>query len=174
MIYYPDEDSYLLTEQVKKFSKGKKVLDVGSGTGIQAITAKKASAVSIFASDISEESIKLLRSKNIPAIKSALFQNIKGRFDLIIFNPPYLPEDKREPKQSQITTTGGKKGDEIILKFLKQAKPHLEKNGIILIVLSSLTPKDRINIILKKLNFKKTILSAKNLFMETLEVWEIQ
>jgi methylase of polypeptide subunit release factors len=46
----------------------------------------------------------------------------------------------REDKESALATTGGKQGDELILKFLKQAQKHLTKKGIILLVLSSLTP----------------------------------
>ncbi len=174
MIYYPQEDSYLLEEQVKKHAKNKKVLDIGSGSGIQSETALKAGAISVLASDIDDESINLLKLKNIPAIKSNLFQNIKGKFDLIIFNPPYLPEDKREDKLSRKATTGGKKGDEIIARFLKQAKNHLTKNGIILLVISSLTPKDRILKILHKNNLSYQVISKKRFFMEILEIWEIK
>ena len=174
MIYTPREDSYLLEEQVKKYAKNKKVIDIGSGTGIQAQAALQAGAISVLASDINKESIALLKSKNIPAIISNLFQKIKGEFDLIIFNPPYLPEDKLEPQDSKKATTGGEKGDEILLKFLKQAKKHLEKNGIILLAISSLTPQDKILNIIHKNNFSYKVISRKSFFMETLEVWEIQ
>lgn len=40
MIYEPEEDSYLLEKYVKKLAKGK-VLDLGTGSGIQALAAKK-------------------------------------------------------------------------------------------------------------------------------------
>ena len=38
MVYEPNEDSYLLVEFVKRFAKGK-VLDMGTGSGIQAMAA---------------------------------------------------------------------------------------------------------------------------------------
>ncbi len=173
MIYSPEEDSYLLAEQVKKFSKNKKVLDIGSGSGIQAETAKKFGAKSVLASDIDSESIHNLKQKNIPCIKSDLFKKIKGKFDIIIFNPPYLPEDSREDNISKRATSGGKKGDEIILKFLKHSKTHLNKNGIILLLVSSLTPKKRILEVIKKEKFSYIVLSKKKIFFETLEVWKI-
>jgi release factor glutamine methyltransferase len=182
MIYSPREDSYLLEKQVKKYSKNKKVLDIGSGSGIQSLTALHSGASSVTSSDISDEVIshlkKLAKENNYPIkiIQSNLFNNIKSKFDLIIFNPPYLPEDeeKLEDKESQLITTGGKRGDEIIIKFLKQSINHLNKNGIILLLLSSLTPQDKILKLLSKLSLSHKIISQENLFMETLYVWEIK
>lgn len=174
MIYSTSEDSYLLAETIKKYAKGSSVLDIGSGSGIIAETAIKAGCSSLLASDINEKSIRLLKSKKIKAVKSDLFSKIKGKFDIIAFNPPYLPEDKMEDKYSMQATTGGKKGDEIILKFLKEAKRHLNNKGIILLVVSSLTYKDRIISLLYKLKMKKTIIAEKSLFFEKLEVWKIE
>jgi release factor glutamine methyltransferase len=169
-LYQPAEDSWLLESQVRKFAKNKTVLDMGSGSGIQAKAAISSSAKLVLAADINPLAITHLKSLKIPTIKSDLFSNIKEFFDLIIFNPPYLPEDPREPKDSQLATTGGKLGDEIILKFLKQAPKHLNKEGKILLLVSSLTPLDRI----KALNFKFKSLSKKKIFQETLEVLEIE
>jgi len=167
MIYQPAEDSYLLQKQVKKFAKqGMKVLDMGTGSGIQAITAQKKGA-DVLAVDINEECL------NIPKIKtlqSNLFENVKDSFDLIIFNPPYLPEDEREPEDSRLATTGGKKGNEIIKKFLKQVKNHLNEKGKILLLFSSLTPD------MKKLlkNFKTKKLSEEKIPYETLYVYSLE
>jgi len=174
MIYIPGEDSYLLESQVRKYARKKKVLDLGTGSGILALTAIKFKALSVLASDINEESINYAKSLGIEAIKSNLFLHIKSKFDLIIFNPPYLPQDEREDKESQQVTTGGKKGDEIILKFLKQARNHLNPKGIILLLVSSLTPMKRINNILEKQKLKSKIIAEKKLFMESLYVLEIK
>lgn len=174
MIYQPSDDSYLLEKYVSNFAKGKKVLDMGSGSGIQALSAINSNASSVLAADINPESIKFLKDRGITAIKSNLFSNIKGKFDLIIFNPPYLPQDSREDKASQLATTGGKNGDEIILRFLKNVKSHLNDGGIILLLLSSLTPREKIDSILNKNKLKKEILGKKKLFMESLEVWKLQ
>jgi release factor glutamine methyltransferase len=164
MIYQPAEDSYLLQKQVKKFVKqGMKVLDMGTGSGIQAITAKEQGA-EVLAVDINKECLKI---PNVKTLHSDLFQNVKGSFDLIIFNPPYLPEDEREPEDSKLATTGGKKGNEIIIKFLKQVKNHLKENGKILLLFSSLTPD--MEIILK--DFKTKKLSEEKIPYEKLYVY---
>jgi release factor glutamine methyltransferase len=166
MIYQPAEDSYLLQKQVEKFAKkGMKILDMGTGSGIQAITAKEQGA-DVLAVDINKECLKL---KNIKTLQSNLFENVNEKFDLIIFNPPYLPEDEREPEDSKLATTGGKKGNEIIEKFLKQVKNHLKENGKILLLFSSLTPD--MKILLK--NFKTKKLSEEKIPYEILYVYEL-
>ena len=176
MIYSPEEDSYLLEEQVLKYSKGKSVLDIGSGSGIQALAALRSKAKSVLATDIDEDSLnhlKTLKQKNLKILKSNLFSKIKSRFDLIVFNPPYLLTDAKEDKESAKATTGGKKGDEIILRFLKQAKSHINKGGKILLLVSSLTQRNRIEKILLSSKLKYTIISEKKLFFESLYVYKI-
>ncbi len=173
MIYPPLEDSFLLASQVKKYAKGKAVLDMGTGSGIQAEIALKHRARSILAADVNPQCRVPLQNKGIRFVESDLFSQINDKFDLIIFNPPYLPLDKREDPESALTTTGGKMGDEVILKFLKEAPSHLTSEGSILILISSLTPRTRINRFLEKSNLKAQVLSHKNFFMERLEVWKI-
>ncbi len=172
-IYEPAEDSFLMQEVLKnlKIPKKHKILDMGSGTGIQAQTLiqKRIPEKNLTLVDINPDAIKFLKT-NFPkskVIQSNLFSKIKGNFNFIIFNPPYLPEDKREPEDSRIATTGGKNGDEIILKFLKQAKNFLAPYGKILLLTSSLTPRKRI----EKFHPKK--LASKKIFMEELFVEEI-
>ena len=166
MIYEPEEDSFLLAKYVKKFSKGK-ILDLGTGSGIQAKTALK-NTKDVLAIDIDKESVDYVRKKGIKAKISDLFSNIKGKFDLIIFNPPYLPEERLESKESKITTTGGKQGHEILERFFSNVNEHLNKNGKILIVFSSLTNKNKVDKIIKENNFNFKLLESKRLFFEEL------
>lgn len=174
MIYEPAEDSYLLSKWVKLFSKDKSILDVGSGSGIQALSALKSGAKKVTASDISEEAVKHVSSIGIKCIKSDLFARIKGKFDLIVFNPPYLPEDKDEDRESGIITSGGKEGDELTIRFLKSAYLHLKKRGEILLLISSLTPKKIIVSTIKSKYLSYKILEKQSMFMESIEVWKIK
>ena len=166
MIYEPEEDSFLLAKYVAKFAKGK-VLDIGTGSGIQAETALKFTN-NVLAVDIDKESITCVKEKGIKAKVSYLFNNIKGRFDLIIFNPPYLPNEELEDRESKTITTGGKYGYEILEKFFEQVNNYLNEDGKILIVFSSLTNKNKIDKIIKKNNFKFKLLETKKVFFETL------
>ncbi len=169
-IYHPAEDSYLLKQVLGEFNdiKNKKILDMGSGSGIQAENLLKLGILSenLTLADIDLDSIKLLKKKfpKLEIIRSDLFEKIKGKFDLIIFNPPYLPGDKFDNKKD---TTGGKKGSEIINRFLNQAHKYLNVNGKILILTSSLTKG------IKWGNYKKKLLAKKNIFFEELYVWRL-
>jgi len=174
-MYHPAEDSFILSESIKKYleKKGKsfKILDMGTGSGIQAETCKSLGFNNILAADIDSASLEYVKNKvKVKTIKSNLFSKIKNKFDLILFNPPYLPEHEHDKEKD---TSGGKKGDETIIKFLNQAKSHLTKDGEILLLSSSLTPNKEINKIIKKY-YKKKKLSEKKLFFEILEVWKIQ
>ena len=178
IIYEPSDDSYLLQETLEKFLEKKdkniKILDVGSGSGIQILVCKELGFSNLLVSDINQEAITYLKSLSLKTRKSNLFSKIKEKFDLIIFNPPYLPEDNREPGDSKINTTAGKNGYEIIIKFLKQSKSHLNKNASILLVFSSLSKPE---IILKNaghLGYNYNLLNSKKLFFEELYVYEFQ
>ncbi|MCK5320981.1 methyltransferase [Candidatus Pacearchaeota archaeon] len=171
-IYQPAEDSYFFSEFLEKYLSKNKInsyLDMGTGSTILSETASKfLNKKNIFSTDINPTAVKLAKKKGFNAIKSNLFENIEGKFDLITFNAPYLPKDIREPKSSQLATTGGKRGDEISLKFLRQAKRHLNKNGKVFLLVSSLTPLDKIN------KFKYKIIARKKIFMEELLILELR
>ncbi len=163
MTYIPDEDSFLIKKHAEILCRNKKCLDMGTGSGIIAKAMKKAGAKSILAADIEPQNIK-----EVPFVQSNLFSSIKEKFDLIVFNPPYLPFDNIEGFEND--TTGGKKGNETILKFLEKAKNHLTKGGFILLLYSSLS---KPNIIRKKageLGYKIKILEKKRIFFEELSI----
>ncbi|RME55440.1 methyltransferase domain-containing protein [Candidatus Woesearchaeota archaeon] len=167
MIYEPAEDSYLLKKHIRKFAKGK-VLDMGTGSGILALEALKYTK-DVLAVDLNQECVDYVKKKGVNAIQSDLFKNVKGKFDLIIFNPPYLPEDENEDEESKMITTGGKNGYETLERFLKHAKSYLNKDGKILTVVSSLT--GNVEQIFKKYKFKFEMIDKENLFFEKLYVY---
>ena len=169
MIYNPGEDSFLLAKYVKKYAKGK-TLDIGTGSGILAEIALE-NTKDVLAVDINEEAVEHCKKKGINCVKSDLFSNIKGRFDVIIFNPPYLPKDEDEDDEIRVITTGGEKGYEIIERFIKESKNHLDKDGIILIVFSTLT--GDVESLIKKYGYKSELLEEKSLFFEKLKALKL-
>jgi len=173
-MYLPREDSYFLSKVLTEYLSGKdkdiKILDMGSGSGIQAETCRKLGFESITAADIDEEAIKTLREKKFKAVKSNLFSKIKKKFDLIIFNPPYLPENRYDKEKD---TTGGNKGWETIARFLEQARDHLIKKGKILLLYSSLSKPRVIAKKARRLGYEIKILAKKRIFFEEMYVVEM-
>ena len=174
MIYKPREDSFLLEGEVKKRARDKKVLDVGTGSGIQMEAALESGADYVKGIDLDKESVVFCKNKKLKVVRADLFSKEHKKYDLIIFNPPYLPGDEREDEESSRATSGGVKGDEIIVRFLGDVGKYLEEDGIILLVVSSLTPPDEIEKIMKEKGFGKKVVASEKVFMEELWVWEIR
>lgn len=173
MIYEPREDSFLLQKYVKQYVKqGDKVLDMGAGSGIQAITAIEITK-DVTAADINKQCISHIQKKYpaIRVIQSNLFSNIpkKEIFDLIIFNPPYLPEEKRETFEERTVLSGGKYGHELLERFFQQAKRYLKPQGKILVVFSSLTGDIKEKI--QSLGYVMTHLAEESFFFEKIGVY---
>jgi len=160
-VYEPREDSFLLARNLIA-RKGNFVLDVGTGTGLIAIVAAKLGC-KVIATDINKYALKIAYEnaklndveEMIEFRKSNLFENIKERFDLIVFNPPYLPFKARTILEKSINAG---KNCELIHNFLLEAPFYLKKNGKIQLVVSSLTKlnlDDYKNIKLKKIATEK-------------------
>ncbi len=135
---------------IKKSFKGKvKVLDIFTGTGFLGLVVLKEIPHShVTFVDISKKAILQTKenlkannfsSKRWKVIKSDLFKEIKGKWHVVLANPPYVaaerkkevdPETlKNDPKKALFA---GPKGLKIIKKFLKQAPKYLEKGGVVL------------------------------------------
>lgn len=137
MVYEPREDSELLAQAVRAHAHGN-VIDVGTGTGIQARTAEQLDAVtSVEAVDIDEQAIALARENGIDAHQSDKFSDVnRASYDTIICNAPYLPD---EPLAPDVALDGGPNGYEWTIDFLAQARSYLSREGSILLLFSTLT-----------------------------------
>jgi release factor glutamine methyltransferase len=171
MIYEPAEDSYLMSQTIEEHlpkikNKEIRILDLGAGSGIQSETCEKLGFYNILTSDINPNAVRNLKKLGFKSRKSDLFSKIPEKFDLIIFNPPYLPGNNQEPEDSKIITTAGKKGYEIIIRFIKQAREHLTYRGNILLLISSLSKPKLIKKRARELGFNLIELKSKKLFFE--------
>ncbi|MBN2334687.1 methyltransferase [Candidatus Bathyarchaeota archaeon] len=140
-VYQPAEDSYFLAEHVACLVFGD-VLDMGTGSGIQAVeAARKPEVRYVLAVDINPSALKAAEKRaacegvrdKITFTLSDLFVNVKGVYDWIIFNPPYLPG---EGSADEVSWVGGDTGGEIIKRFLRDAKRFLRNDGSVLMVYS--------------------------------------
>jgi len=171
-VYVPAEDSVLLAENVKV--KGGRVLDLGTGSGIQALSAAR-DADYVLGIDINPRAVELAARNakangisNANFILSDLFENVEGVFDTIIFNPPYLPVN--EQGELERAWSGGHLGRVLIDRFIKNVKSHLNPNAIVYILLSSFNEPAHVIKDLRKIGFEVTTLARQSLFFEELLV----
>jgi release factor glutamine methyltransferase len=173
-IYEPREDSFLMLEALAELDlKGLKVLDVGTGSGILAAYCGRKGA-RVIASDIDAdvvESLKTIASHleiSLEAVTSDLFSRIPGQFDLVVFNPPYVPSGHVEDR----TIDGGRKGTEVIDRFLEELPKHLTQRGYGMLLISSLNEPQSFEVKHPALTFRT--LRQRSLFFEKLHVVEVR
>ena len=140
-VYNPSDDSYLLLKVIDP-KPNELMLEMGSGTGLISIHAAKVGA-KVTAADINPHAVECTRRnayKNgvrVETVESDLFQSVKGNFDLIVFNPPYLPGSTRTTSWIEKSWSGGEEGAEVARRFLQDAWKNLAPGGRIYMILSS-------------------------------------
>lgn len=145
-IYLPREDTYLLLEAALAEARPEDIaLEIGCGSGL--ISRELAKRVSfLLATDINPHAVRAAREEGIEVVRADLFSGLKGKFDLILFNPPYLPTSPEERAEGWINYAldGGEDGRWTIGRFIS-ALPHmLRPGGRAMILISSLTGKEEV------------------------------
>ena len=206
-VYPPSDDSYLIIDYFKKninlnYFDGKKIqdiariLDIGTGSGVIAIffLLLKEHITNfnpeVYASDILAESIECAKlnekankfENQINFIRANLFKsfpdNLRKKFDIIIFNPPYLPSSQIITESINKTKIdyswdGGRKGIEVFMRFLHDVKDFIKEDSYIYYVSSSMSDLEQLNEFIIQLNehilglgFKNEVLKKKHVFFE--------
>ncbi|MBE6506044.1 MAG: methyltransferase domain-containing protein [Methanobrevibacter millerae] len=173
-VYVPAEDSYLLAENLE-IESGQRVLEIGTGSGIVAMYASKLTD-KVTATDINFDAITLAESNfkennidNIELLFGNLFEPVKNRkFDVILFNTPYLPTEEGEVIDDTINYAfdGGLNGRKVIDLFLNEVKNHLNDGGIVQLIQSSLSDNDETLKRLDDLGFIAEIAKKEHYFFE--------
>ncbi len=177
-IYLPREDSFFFLEYLEKINlKNKKILDMGTGSGILAKKCFEKNPKKIYAVDINKKAVEKTKNRleekqnqDVVVLRSNLFDKIKNiKFDLILFNPPYLPSNENEAKREiEKAWLGGEDGLKIIKKFLNQAKNHLSDKGKILLLISNKTNNKEFKRFLTSIGYNYRVVKEKKLFFEKL------
>ena len=172
--YQPAEDSILLSKTLQKYV-GEAVLEIGIGSGYTCKGLSKNPFV--VGTDINSESLEEAHTR----LKSSHIENIElvqcdgaspfreECFDLVVFNPPYLPSEVINDS----TVDGGKKGIEVLNKFLDHSIRVLSDSGLIIFVLSTLTDYKKVLNNLRKKGFKIKKKDSQKLFFEEIFIIEI-
>ncbi len=173
-VYPPAEDTFLLIDNLD-VKENDEVLEIGVGSGIVSIAAsykaKNVTSVDINPNAIkcTEANIKLNNVTNITTIESDLFENINEKYDLILFNTPYLPvvEEEHDPNDDYAKAwDGGIDGRSVINKFLEEASEYLKTNGKIQLVQSSLSDNEKTLNYLNNNGYTAEITAKEHQFFE--------
>jgi release factor glutamine methyltransferase len=122
---------------------GKRVLDMGTGSGIQALVAARRGA-RVSALDLNPAAVECARrnlernglAKGAAVLESDLFSALPAeqQFDLIIWNPPFYP---RPPRDAARQAWDAGPGYDVINRFAGESPAHLAPGGSIVLILSS-------------------------------------
>lgn len=170
MVYRPSQDTFLMLECLDDLDlEEKKVLDMGTGNGELAVAAAEGGA-EVVAVDVDPEAVQYTKDKvisedlsqQVKVRYSDLFSDIDESFDIIIFNPPYVPSSKKK----YIDLDGGSDGNEVVHRFLEQVESYLKDEGFVLVLTSTLGKED-LDTTLEVEEYRE-----KNLWFEDLKVWK--
>lgn len=164
-VLIPRADTEITVEEVIWYSKNKpknlRILDLCTGSGAIAISlGKYLPNCEIVAVDISEEALKIAKKNakqnevnNITFVQSNLFEKIRGTFDIIVSNPPYIktrvietlePQVQKEPI---LALDGGGDGLMFYRKILTKGGTYLKQDGAIFLEIGYDQKEEVVNII---------------------------
>jgi len=176
-VYEPAEDTFLLAENLP-INKDDVVLDMGTGCGILGILAAE-KAKKVVAVDLNPHAVRCARMnaklhgviRKMDIRQGDLFQSLKKneKFDLIIFNAPYLPSEAWEHRTwLGRAWVGGPTGRQLIDRFISEAPRCLEKGGRILLVQSTLSNVEETMRKLEEKGLEVAVVAERKVAFETI------
>ena len=178
-VYEPSDDSELMVEAARAYSCGR-VLDLGCATGVFGIASAQKEDVSFVAcADLNPAAVALAGKnaklnhveKKMSFLETDLFSSFsasKEKFDVIGFNPPYLPTTPAEKVHGTLNLAfdGGKNGRKITDRFLAGFEAHLSPNGRLVLLQSSLSGIEKTIAKLEKKGFDVEKSASRRFFFE--------
>jgi release factor glutamine methyltransferase len=137
-VYPPSEDTYLLRDAAVKEARPDDIaLEVGTGSGLVA-EALAERAERVVATDVNPEAARAARERGIAAVRTDLVACLDASFDLVVFNPPYLPSTDETPDDGLSRALGGgRTGREVAERFLENVRRVLSPDGRVMLVVST-------------------------------------
>lgn len=151
-VLIPRPDTEVLVDvalaRTKDVSLSMRMLDLCTGSGCVAIAAAKQRPTSkVLAADVSEDALAVARANahrlgayNVAFVRSDLFADVRGKFDVVTANPPYIPTSEIDALQAdirefepRIALDGGADGLAIVRRIVDAAPSHLAPGGVLAI-----------------------------------------
>lgn len=175
-VYGAAEDSQLLAEAaIETVEEEWTVLDCGTGSGYVGETIG-ATGARVIASDLNPHACEQARGRGLEAVRGNLLEPFCADvFDLAVFNPPYLPTDPENEWDDwmEVALSGGESGRAVIEPFLDSVGRVLASEGIVLLLVSSLTGFETVIDRAKKVGFSTTTVAEESFPFETLSVLKL-
>lgn len=148
-VLIPQPDTEILVEEVldilNKNSEKKSILDLCTGSGAIGISIAKYTKCFVTMSDISENALEVAKKNAInngffdkcEFILSNMFEDINGKFDIIVSNPPYIKTkvisslDKEVQNEPVLALDGGEDGLQFYKIIAQNAYKYLNKDGVL-------------------------------------------
>ncbi len=126
---------------------GNNILDLCTGSGAIAIAVykeleKAGKKCKVTATDISEDALEIAKENaeangaDVLFVQSDLFERIRGRFDIIVTNPPYIPTKEIKKLQKEVrkyephlALDGGEDGLDYYRRIAEEAKKYIVRGG---------------------------------------------
>ncbi|MCD6511441.1 MAG: methyltransferase [Thaumarchaeota archaeon] len=170
MIYLPREDTYFFIDALADYG-GHRACEIGCGIGLALLELSKRFGL-VVGTDLdleslleAKESLKKSGVENVELIacdKAEAFRD--GVFDLVAFNPPYLPSEGLGDR----CVEGGPRGYESALEFARSGERRLVDGGRLLLLASSLSDLEGLLKGLSGLGLECRIKARRRLFFEEL------
>jgi len=175
-VYAPAEDSIMLAKAARELQG--KVLEIGCGSGIASLSAARAGC-EVLGVDINTAAVACAGEnaarngiRGTAFIQGDLFSPIpkSANFDVIMFNPPYLPTNENERVGGPLNHAfdGGPDGRCVLDRFLMEFDCYLKPGGTLLLVQSSLNDAEKTEDKLRALGYKITNTASQSFFFESI------
>ncbi len=178
-MYAPSDDTFLLADCIRQYN-GRRALEIGVGSGLLLNILEKNFAY-VAGSDIDLQALQHCKQQTLSSSSSSNVLLVCcdagsafdiGKFDLIVSNPPYLPNDD-DNNSLDPTVHGGPTGIEATIHFINSALPLLAGDGKMLIVISSFANSSALEKVVVENSMNKKVVKEKRLFYETLSIVEL-
>jgi len=172
VVYQPAEDSGLLAEAAVETAHGR-VLEVGTGSGWVAAQIADERDLDVVGSDLNPHAARQARDRGVEAAVADLLSPFRAdAFDTVCFNPPYLPTDPDNEwgDWMEHALSGGESGRELIEPFLADVGRVLAPDGVVLLLVSSLTGYDEVLDLIEEAGFAADPVVEESFPFETLTV----